>query len=84
MAQQNLLLGLGPAQVLHHLGRVQTDQQREVLLRPGHQPDLRRINLHKGMLPCNRGLRLRSFRNAILKARISSHRVRPGSITSSM
>ncbi|MFI4978560.1 MAG: hypothetical protein ACHQC8_07805, partial [Solirubrobacterales bacterium] len=77
MAQQNVFLGLGPAQVLHHLRRVLPDQQREVFLRPGHQPDLRRINLHKGMLPCNLGLRRRSFRNAILKARISSHRVRP-------
>ena len=39
---------------------------------------------YSGMLPCQRGLRRRSLRRAIFRARISSPRVRPGSITSSM
>src|SRR5258708_7724695 len=39
---------------------------------------------YSGISPCSRRLRRRSFRTAILNARISSPRVRPGSITSSM
>src|SRR5205807_10113269 len=67
-----------PAQVLGHLGSVQPREQRQVVLSPGLQLD------HSGMLPCQRGLRRRSLREAMRSARISSKRVRPGSITSSM
>src|SRR5258708_1550031 len=44
VTQQHLLLGLGPAQVLRHLRRIQTDEQREVVLTPRHKSDHRRIN----------------------------------------
>jgi hypothetical protein len=39
---------------------------------------------YRGIFPCQRGLRRRSLRRAMRRARISSSRVRPGSMTSSM
>src|SRR5207253_591808 len=72
------------AEARSHLGRVEPDEERKVVLAPGRQANLGRPGAHNGMLPCHLGLRRRSLRIAMRRARISSPRVRSGSITSSM